>query len=162
MSSRFVEALRPTSELLRLPAYRRLLLAQAVSEVGNWLTSVALILLIVRLTEHPAAAAWVVLAKLVPRMLIYPFGGVLADRMDRRHLMIATDLARAGLAVSLLLVQSVDGLWWALTATALTQALASLGPVAQTARPALVELLQTETDPEARQALNDALAQIQP
>jgi MFS family permease len=136
--SRFVEALRPTTELLRLPAYRRLLLAQAVSEVGNWLTSVALILLIVRLTEHPAAAAWVVLAKLVPRMLIYPFGGVLADRLDRRQLMIATDLARAGLAVSLLLVQSVDGLWWALTATALAQALASLfNPAAMAVVPAV-------------------------
>src|SRR5687767_8326341 len=121
-----LDALQPTAELLRRPAYRRLLLAQAVSEVGNWLTNVALILLILRLTGHPAAAALVLLAKLAPRVLIYPFGGVLADRLDRRRLMIATDLARAGLALSLLLVQSVEGLWWALTATALMQALASL------------------------------------
>jgi hypothetical protein len=66
-----------------------------------------------RLTGHPAAAALVLLAKLAPRVLIYPFGGVLADRLDRRRLMIVTDLARAGLALSLLMVQTVDGLWLA-------------------------------------------------
>jgi MFS family permease len=133
-----VDALRPTIELLRRPAYCRLLLAQAVSEVGNWLTNVALILLILRLTEHPAAAALVLLAKLIPRVLLYPFGGVLADRLDRRRLMIAADGLRAGLALSLLLVQSADGLWWALTATALAQALASLfNPAAMAVVPAV-------------------------
>lgn len=112
--------------LMHLPAFRRLVLAQATSEVGNWMTNVALILLLFRLLEHPAVAGMVLVAKLLPRALVYPIGGLLADLVDRRLLMIGSDLVRAGLALSLLLVQDPAQAWWVLIATALAQAVASI------------------------------------
>jgi hypothetical protein len=122
-----------------LGGYRRVLLAQSVSEIGNWLTNIALIVLVLQLTDHPAAAALILLTKLVPRVLVYPVGGVLADRFDRRWLMIAADLARAGLAASLLLARAPDQLWWVLTATALAQVLTSVyNPAAMALVPGLV------------------------
>jgi hypothetical protein len=144
----------PLLDVLRLAGFRRLLLAQAVSEVGDWLTNVALILLLFRLLEHPAAAALVLLAKLVPRVLLYPFGGLLADRLDRRWLMITADLARAGLAASLLLVRSPEQVGWALAATALAQVLASLfNPAAMATVPHL-------TPPERLPAANALLGGV--
>jgi MFS family permease len=119
-------ALSDTLALLRQPAFRRLWLAQAVSEVGDWLTNVALMLLLYQLLGHPGAAALVLLAKLLPRVVVYPFSGLLADRLDRSRLMRWTCLVRAGLVLSLLLAQTPETVWWVLLATALSQALASL------------------------------------
>ena len=45
-------AFQPTYALLRIAPFRRLLLAQAVSEIGDWMTTVALLLLVVRLLER--------------------------------------------------------------------------------------------------------------
>ncbi|MCC6625845.1 MAG: MFS transporter [Chloroflexi bacterium] len=130
---------QPVTELWRYTGYRRVLLAQSISELGNWLTNVALILLVLRLTEHPAAAALVLLAKLLPRALVYPIGGVLADKLDRRWLMIIADLARVGLALSLLLARSPNDLWWVLTVTMLAQVLTSVyNPAAMALVPGLV------------------------
>lgn len=151
---RRLASLWPMLDVLRLAGFRRLLLAQAVSEVGDWLTNVALILLLFRLLEHPAAAALVLLAKLIPRVLLYPFGGLLADRLDRRWLMIAADLARAGLAASLLLVRSPEQVGWALAATALAQMLASLF------NPAAMALVPHLTPPERLPAANAFLGGV--
>ena len=134
-----MSALENAVSVIRLPGFRRLLVSQAASEIGDWMTNVALILLVFRLLDHPAAASLVLLAKLLPRALLYPIGGLLADAFDRRALMIGADVLRAGLALSLLLVQSPDGLWWALTATALAQVLASLfNPAVMAVVPSLV------------------------
>ena len=129
----------PLLDLLRHGAFRRLLLAQGVSEVGDWFTNVALMLLLYQLLGHPGAAALVLFAKLVPRALVYPFGGLMADRLDRRQVMAWTCLARGGLALSLLLAQSPDHVWWVLLATSFSQALASVfNPTTMAALPTVV------------------------
>jgi MFS family permease len=77
--------------------YRSLLGSLAVSETGSWLYAAATIIYILDAT---GSAAWVGVAavvRLLPYVLFEPFGGAIADRYDRRRVMIVCDLARAGL-----------------------------------------------------------------
>ena len=75
--------------------YRYLLGSLAVSETGSWLYAAATIIYILDAT---GSAAWVGVAavvRLLPYVLFEPFGGAIADRYDRRKVMIVSDLARA-------------------------------------------------------------------
>jgi MFS family permease len=75
--------------------YRLLLSSLAVSETGNWLYAAATIIYILDAT---GSAAWVGVAAVVrlsPYILFEPLGGAIADRYDRRKVMITADLARA-------------------------------------------------------------------
>jgi MFS family permease len=76
--------------------YRYLLASLAVSETGSWLYAAATIIYILDAT---GSAAWVGVAAVVrlsPYVLFEPLGGAIADRYDRRKVMIGADLARAG------------------------------------------------------------------
>lgn len=89
---------------LRLPGGRpfHLLIASlAVSSCGDWLYNVGLLALVY---ERTGSATWVSLttaARVLPVVVLGPLGGVMADRYDRRRLMIGADLVRAGLMVAL-------------------------------------------------------------
>jgi MFS family permease len=93
-----------TSLRRRLPGDRpfHLLLASlAVSSCGDWLYNVALLAFVYQRT---GSATWVALttaARVLPIVVLGPLGGAMADRHDRRRLMIASDLTRAGLMVGL-------------------------------------------------------------
>ena len=81
-------------------AYARLWLAQAVSLVGDWFTLIALSVLVSRDTRGSGlAVSGLLLMQLLPTVLVGPFSGVLADRFDRRLLLITTDLLRCGLVL---------------------------------------------------------------
>lgn len=77
--------------------FRRLLVGQAVSSLGDWVGTVALIAAAYDLTGSPTAVGGVLVLRLVPPLFAAPIGGVLADRLDRRFIMIASNLAMAGL-----------------------------------------------------------------
>ena len=88
--------------------YRFLLGSLAVSETGNWLYAAASIIYILDAT---GSASWVGLAavvRLLPYILFGPLGGAIADRFDRRTVMIVSDLARAGLMGVLTVVAMSD------------------------------------------------------
>src|SRR3954454_5735116 len=79
---------------LKAPSFRRLAAALAGSQIGDWLYNVALAMLVF---ERTGSTSWVALttaARVVPIVALGPFGGVIADRFDRRRVMIACDLAR--------------------------------------------------------------------
>jgi MFS family permease len=90
--------------LRRNPRLRRLLAALAASQVGDWLYNVALIALVLDRTGSPTWAGAVVAARMLPMVVGAPFGGALADRWDRRRLLLASDWARAALMALLALV----------------------------------------------------------
>jgi MFS family permease len=89
---------------LRYPDFRRLLSALAVSQVGDWLYNLALVVLVYDRTHSPLWAGLTTAARVVPVVALGPLGGVLVDRFDRRRLMIACDLARMGLMALLAVV----------------------------------------------------------
>jgi MFS family permease len=77
------------------PVWRRYLVARAVSWTGSMLTLVALPLLVFQLTGSPALTAALTAVEALPYLLLGLLAGALADRWDRRRLMVATSLADA-------------------------------------------------------------------
>jgi predicted MFS family arabinose efflux permease len=86
---------------LRYPAFRWLLGSLAVSQLGDWLYNLALVVLVYDRTGSAMWAGVTTGARVVPIVLLGPLGGAAADRWDRRRLMIGCDLARMGLMVLL-------------------------------------------------------------
>jgi MFS family permease len=83
---------------------RRLLAVLAVSQIGDWLYNLALLALVYDRTHSVAWTAVTTAARVAPMVVLGPFGGILADRYDRRRLMIAADVLRMGAMVLLALV----------------------------------------------------------
>jgi MFS family permease len=100
--------------------FRNLLAGQFISELGNWFNFIAGLGL-VRLVSgaSPTAAGLFFVARLLPFALMSPIAGTFVDRFSRRTVMIATDLLRALIALSFLLVTSAENLWIAYIATVL-------------------------------------------
>ncbi len=89
---------------LRYPAFRRLLTGLAISQVGDWLYNLALVALVYQRTHSALWAGVTTAARVVPAVALGPLGGVVADRFDRRLVMIASDLIRVALMLVLALV----------------------------------------------------------
>jgi MFS family permease len=96
---------------LRFPDFRRLWLAQGVSQIGDSLTWMALILAVNRLTGSAAMIASLSVVLTLPQLGLGLFAGVMADRWDRRRTMIVSDLVRGALVLGFLLVRSPRDLW---------------------------------------------------
>jgi MFS transporter, DHA3 family, macrolide efflux protein len=97
--------------VLRIPDYRRLWAAQGISDIGDALTSLTLLIVVTRITGSTAALAAMAIALAVPAIVVGPIAGVFVDRWDRRRVMLASDLIRAGLVLGFVLVASTDRLW---------------------------------------------------
>ena len=72
-----------------------------MSQIGDWLYNLALVVLVYDRTHSALWAGVTTAARVVPIVVLGPLGGVLADRFDRRRIMIISDLARMGLMVLL-------------------------------------------------------------
>jgi MFS family permease len=86
---------------LRYPAFRWLLSGLAVSQLGDWLYNLALVALVYERTHSALWAGITTAARVVPIVVLGPLGGVVADRFDRRRVMIVSDLARVALMLLL-------------------------------------------------------------
>ncbi|MFF5403136.1 MFS transporter [Streptomyces misionensis] len=94
---------------LRIPAYRRLWSSTIVTSVGSQLTAVAVPKQIYDITHSSAWVGYASLAGLVPMVVFALWGGAVADTVDRRKLLLVTNI---GIAVTSLLfwAQAVGGL----------------------------------------------------
>jgi MFS family permease len=87
---------------LRNRNFRYLAAGQLVSDLGDWLDFLAIIALIVyRWGLGPTALAAFSVATVLPRVLLAPVAGVWSDRLDRRTVMIAADLARVPVVLAM-------------------------------------------------------------
>ncbi len=96
--------------LLSNSRFVQLWVGQAASFVGDAVSMVALVVLIVQTTGSASAVGGALVARLLPT-LASPFLGVLADRLDRRAILVASDLVRALLAVGLIFVRDLAFLY---------------------------------------------------
>ncbi len=87
---------RPIGRLLRTTDYRRLLSAQAVSGVGDWMATVALMALVFDITGSAVAVGGMLAIRLGPGAIAGPLAAQAARRWDRRKTLLAMDLVRAG------------------------------------------------------------------
>ena len=112
-----VAALRGTKpatfkDLLTHPAFSKLLAAQTVSSLGDWVGFVAVSALVLRLGGAYAVSG-VMVARMLPAVLFGPIAGVLADRADRKRVMIVADLARAALYAAMPFLGRLWGIYLA-------------------------------------------------
>jgi predicted MFS family arabinose efflux permease len=126
-------------EALRVRDFRLLWGAGLVSSLGSWLLVLAVPAHIFLATGSVAATGLALAADYLPALLLGPVAGVLADRWDRRRLMIATDLFRAA-AVAAMLLGLSPGAYWLLYAALVAESGASVlfSPARQAQTPAIV------------------------
>ena len=100
------------------PNYRSLWVGQLVSETGYHFNSIAALSLSLHLTGSGSTVGAVMIARTLPAILVAPMAGVYLDRLDRRKVMMASELFRAAIALSFLLVLEwpVTGLLYGLSA----------------------------------------------
>lgn len=126
------------SHVFAQPAYRLLFLAQTASRSGDAFRTVALAIVVFRLTGSGIGTAGVVVAEILPVLLLAPFAGELVDRLPRRSVMIAADLWRAALMLALPLVdESVVAVY--AVAFGLSIGTAFFNPAASSLIPAVVD-----------------------
>jgi CRP-like cAMP-binding protein/predicted MFS family arabinose efflux permease len=89
--------------------YRFLLPGFAISTIGDWLYGVSLVVLVYNRTHSAGWVAAVTIIKLVPFVAFGAVGGVVADRYERRSVMLVCDLIRAGLMFVLAISSSLTG-----------------------------------------------------
>ena len=83
------------------PDFRRLLVGQGVSALGDWMGTVALMALVLELTGSSAAVGGVLVLRLAPAMVAGPLAGRFTRRAGRLRTMLAMDLVRVGIVAAI-------------------------------------------------------------
>jgi MFS family permease len=91
--------------------FRRLWMAQIVSEIGDWFYTLAIYTLLLQLTGHASSVALALVLQVLPQTLAGPIAGVVNDRLKRKHVMIAADLIRFAVVLAMLFVRSRSRVW---------------------------------------------------
>ncbi len=131
---------RSLSLLRRNPDFRRLFIAQLVVFGGDWFVMIPLLALLTRLTGGGFWGGVVLSVDTSVVALLLPYAGTLADRLDRRKILIIANLASVAAALSLLLVRSQATIWVAVVGiVAIASAKAMYSPAAQAALPNVVD-----------------------
>jgi MFS family permease len=92
--------------LLRNARFLRLWIGQGASFVGDAVSMVALVVLVVQVTGSATAVGGALVARLLPT-IASPLAGVLADRVDRRFVLVGSDLSRAVLVLGLVFARDL-------------------------------------------------------
>lgn len=100
-------------------SFRFLWWGNVVSLLGDWFNLIASAALVTELTSSGVAISYLFLVRFLPMFLFGPIAGVIADRYDRKKIMILADLLRAVTVLGFLFIRSADQLWlfYLLTAT---------------------------------------------
>jgi Na+/melibiose symporter-like transporter len=91
--------------------FRRLWLAQIVSEIGDWFYTLAIYSLLLQLTGRASSVALALVLQVLPQTLIGPAAGVINDRVSRKRVMITADVVRMVVVFAMLLVRSRSTVW---------------------------------------------------
>jgi MFS family permease len=91
--------------------YRYTWAGQVVSEVGDHFNNIAVFSLAVTTPKAGLAVSGVMLARAIPAMLVGPVAGVVLDRFNRKHIMIASDVVRAVVAALFILTIHRQDTW---------------------------------------------------
>ncbi len=82
------QATSDTFRSLHIRNFRLFFVGQSVSQVGNWLTLIAQTLLVLRLTNSGLAVGVLAVAQFGPLLVFGAFAGLVADRSDKRKLLL--------------------------------------------------------------------------
>ncbi len=119
--------------LQRNSDYRLLWLGSVISQLGDWFNLIGSASLVANLSGAGTAISYLFLARFLPLFLFSPVAGILADRYERRQVMIASDVLRAATVLSFLLVREPDQLWLLYVLTFIQFALSAIFTPARSA-----------------------------
>jgi predicted MFS family arabinose efflux permease len=91
--------------------FRRLWLAQIVSEIGDWFYTLAIYTLLLQLTGKASSVGLALILQVLPQTFIGPTAGVVNDRVRRKRVMIVADLVRMVVVLAMLMVRSSSTVW---------------------------------------------------
>lgn len=94
------------NSVLRIPGFRNLWLGQAISQFGDACYYWVFLYVVGEITRSPAMVGYMGIAETIPYLIFGPYAGVLADRVDRRKIMLYTDLC----SVAVLLILAITTL----------------------------------------------------
>ena len=150
--------LNPFRVAARTRDLRLLLSGLAASQAGDWLYNLALLALVYDRTGSTTWVGIATAARVLPMVVLGPLGGVLADRLDRRRLLIGSDLLRAACMAALVAVAAGGA------PIVLAPLLAALGTAAGAAYPstvvAIVPRLVADEDLPAANAARVSITHI--
>ncbi len=101
----YVDLLRENSE------FRRLWFGQIVSQLGDWLNTIALYSIALKLTGSGQSIALILVTRFLSTVFASPLAGVVADRFNRRKIMIISDLVRVVIVLGFLLIRDAQDVW---------------------------------------------------
>jgi MFS family permease len=104
---------RVTFAALAIPNYRRYIAGQSVSLIGTWMQMAAQSWLVLTLTNSATMLGLIVALQTLPVLLLGPYGGVIADRVDKRRLMVILQIAMGvqALILGVLTITGAVRLW---------------------------------------------------
>ncbi|HEY3241113.1 MAG TPA: MFS transporter, partial [Acidimicrobiia bacterium] len=156
MTRRLRLATAETFRSLRLRNFRLFFLGQSVSMVGTWMQSVALVWLVLDRTGSGVALGVTTALQFAPVLVLSPFTGLVADRLDKRRLFLFTQAA-AGLQAAAMAVLVLTGTETLPIIYALTFIFGVVTALDQPVRRALVVELVDEAHVPNAVGLNSAL-----
>jgi MFS family permease len=106
--TRLIGAGKTTFASLAIPNYRRYISGQAISLVGTWMQMAAQAWLVLSITGSATTLGVIVALQTLPVLLLGPYGGVIADRVDKRRLMVILQ-AMMGVQALILGVLTITG-----------------------------------------------------
>ena len=132
--------LRAYSRLLGNRALTRLLVGEFVSSIGDWLYLVALLIIVYAQTESAVLLGLVGAARVLPYIVLSVPAGIVADRFDRRLVLLSTDVARGLIMGGLAVLVALAAPLWSIIVLALLAACFSsfFGPAIGAFLPSLV------------------------
>lgn len=148
------------SLLLNRRGYSLLWFAHITSEVGNWLTFIAITVLAYQITGSGLAVSGVFVARAIPALFLAPIAGVIVDRWNRKAILVVADVVRGMLVLTLLVIHDLFYIYVVVGLTAVADLFF------QPARSALIPSLVEERNLIAANALlslgSDALSIVGP
>jgi len=99
--------------------FRNLWFGQIISLMGDWFNIIATAILVAKLTNSGLAVGALFVIRALAQFVTGPFGGVLADRFNRKRILIWADVLRCFIVLGFLLVKDASHIWLLYTLTAL-------------------------------------------
>ncbi len=143
----------PFYSVLAYTGFRRLWAGQVISNVGDTFTAIAQLVLVNAITGSTLALAGMAIALALPRLIFGLLAGVVVDRLDRRQVMIVSDVIRAVAVLPMAFVHQPDQIWIFYVCGFLTSAVGTLFNPAKTA-------LLPKLVPESELTRANALSQM--
>ncbi len=121
-------------ELLRRNrAFRNIWLAEVVSLLGDWFSTITLFAMLLEFTGKGEAVGFALVARFLPTLVFGPLAGVVADRYSRKTVLITCDVLRCLVVLGFVLVRDAGDVWLAYALTFVQLSLSTFFEVAESA-----------------------------